>query len=398
MATFKAVVLKHQQRSDERYPISIRITNNRKTGYISTGIYATASQINKRSFEIKDSLLILKTNAIIKDYQNRLLELDANTLREMTPNDIKEYVTTKVGVIDYMEVLQEYKRTHSSSNIVGNVESILHHLGVYRLPIVQFTSAFIDKFKAELDRRGLADCTKNNYLINLCAVFKYAQSLYNTEFTQRITHNPFYRLEGYKRTQTKKRNISVEQIRYIFARRVIKHNYIVALDAIKISFCLCGVNLKDLYDMKDDCLKGDRIEYNRGKTKNRTLNKSFTSVKIQPEIEDIIKRRRGINGMLFDFREQYKSMHSFMAGVNFVLNNIGQEIGINNLTSYYFRHSWATIARNKCGVSNDDIDLGLVHSNKNKMADVYIDIDYSLIDNANRKVLDLVFGKGATEL
>jgi integrase len=82
--------------------------------------------------------------------------------------------------------------------------------------------------------------------------------------------------------------------------------------------------------------------------------------------------------------------------VNFVLNNIGREIEINNLTSYYFRHSWATIARNKCGVSNDDIDLGLVHSNKNKMADVYIDIDYSLIDDANRKVLDLVFGKGTT--
>ena len=50
------------------------------------------------------------------------------------------------------------------------------------------------------------------------------------------------------------------------------------------------------------------------------------------------------------------------------------------------------------GIRNDDIDLGLVHSNKNKMADVYIDIDYSLIDNANRKVLDLVFGKGATKL
>jgi integrase len=316
----------------------------------------------------------------------------------MSPNDIKEYVLCQTGEIDYMQVLQMYKETKSPTNLINNVEAILHHIGVYRLPIIQFTSNFIDRFREELDRRGLAECTKNNYLFNLCAVFKYAQSLYNTEFTQRITHNPFFRLEFYKRKQNAKRSLSVEQVRYIFARRVIKKNYIIALDAIKLSFCLCGVNLKDLYDMKIENLKGDRIEYNRGKTKDRTLNKSFTSVKIQPEIEEIVKRRKGSNGMLFDFSEQYKTMHSFISGVNFVLNNIGREIEIKNLTSYYFRHSWATIARNKCGVSNDDIDLGLVHSNKNKMADVYIDIDYSLIDDANRKVLDLVFGKGATKL
>lgn len=391
MATFKAVVLKHQQRSDDRYPVSIRVTNNRKVGYISTGIYAYPTQINKKSFEIKDSALILKTNAIIKDYQNKLLEIDTETLRGMTPNDIKEYVLYRNGEIDYMQVLQAYKEVRPSKSLIGNVESILHHMGIYRLPIIQFTSNFIDRFKEELDRRGLAECTKSNYLIHLCAVFKHAQSLYNTEFTQRITHNPFYRLEHYKRTQTAKRSISVEQVKYILNRRVIKKNYVIALDAIKISFCLCGVNLKDLYEMREDCLKGDRIEYNRLKTKSRTLNKSFTSIKIQPEIAEIIKRRRGKDGMLFDFSEHYKTSHNFVTGVNFVLNNIGKEIDINNLTSYYFRHSWATIARNKCGVSNDDIDLCLVHSNKNKMADVYIDIDYSLIDNANRKVLDLVF-------
>lgn len=124
---------------------------------------------------------------------------------------------------------------------------------------------------------------------------------------------------------------------------------------------------------------------------------SFTSVKIQPEIEDIVKRRRGSNGKLFDFSEHYNTSRGFSGAVNIVLNNIGQEIDLLNITSYYFRHSWATIARNKCGVSNDDIDLALVHSNKNPMAEVYIDIDYGIIDRANRKVLDLVFNKKREE-
>ena len=66
-------------------------------------------------------------------------------------------------------------------------------------------------------------------------------------------------------------------------------------------------------------------------------------------------------------------------------------IGLPPMSQYWFRHTWATIARNKCGVSKDDIDLCLNHTGNNPMADVYIDYDWSIIDRANRKVLDYVF-------
>lgn len=398
MATFKAVVLKHQQRSDKKYPISIRVTNNRKVAYITTGIYAEQSQIHKKTFEIKDSMLILKTNAIIAQYQNKLLELDNNILLSMSPNDIKSYVSSSVGVIDYMDILRQYKDIKNAKGNISRVETLINEMGIYTLPIHQFTSNFIDKFKDKMDSLGLKNSTKQKYLAYLCAIFKHAQKTYNTEFTQKITHNPFYRLENYKIQIPSKRNITPKQIRYVLTKEHHKKNFIICLDAIKLSFCLCGVNLKDLFVMECSCLVNGRIEYNRSKTKDKTANMSFTSVKIQPEIADIIKRRKGKNGKLFDFDQHYTDDRYFDRGVNYVLKIIGREIGLPNLTSYYFRHSWATIARNKCGVSNDDIDLALVHSNRNPMAEVYIDTDYSLIDKANRKVLDLVFGKGATKL
>ena len=65
MATFKAVVLKHQQRSDKKYPISIRVTNNRKVAYITTGIYAEQSQIHKKTFEITEEELNLKIKSFL---------------------------------------------------------------------------------------------------------------------------------------------------------------------------------------------------------------------------------------------------------------------------------------------------------------------------------------------
>lgn len=58
---------------------------------------------------------------------------------------------------------------------------------------------------------------------------------------------------------------------------------------------------------------------------------------------------------------------------------------------YISRHSWASIARNKAGVPKADIDFCLGHVNNDyKMADIYIDIDYSVFDKSNRAVLDML--------
>jgi hypothetical protein len=63
------------------------------------------------------------------------------------------------------------------------------------------------------------------------------------------------------------------------------------------------------------------------------------------------------------------------------------------LSTYYARHSWATIARNKCKISKSDIGECLNHADPDrKTADVYIEKDWSFIDEANRKVISYVFG------
>lgn len=56
---------------------------------------------------------------------------------------------------------------------------------------------------------------------------------------------------------------------------------------------------------------------------------------------------------------------------------------------YMARHTWATFARNKCDVSKDDVAMSLNHIDQAlKTTDTYIDPDWSIIDRANRKVLD----------
>ena len=79
-----------------------------------------------------------------------------------------------------------------------------------------------------------------------------------------------------------------------------------------------------------------------------------------------------------------------MKAVNNGLAQIADELNLHcKLTTNWIRHSWASIARNKADVPKADVDFCLGHVNNDyKMADIYIEIDYSIFDKSNRAVLD----------
>lgn len=72
----------------------------------------------------------------------------------------------------------------------------------------------------------------------------------------------------------------------------------------------------------------------------------------------------------------------------------GKEVGIDGLQFYAARHTWATIAYNECGVDKGVVGDGLNHVDKKmSVTDRYIRKSWDRIDDAQRKVLDHVFGE-----
>ena len=69
------------------------------------------------------------------------------------------------------------------------------------------------------------------------------------------------------------------------------------------------------------------------------------------------------------------------------------ELEIDYIQFYSARHSFATIARNDCNVSKDDIGLCLNHSSGGSITDVYIKKDFTRIDEVIRTVVDFVLNK-----
>ena len=94
---------------------------------------------------------------------------------------------------------------------------------------------------------------------------------------------------------------------------------------------------------------------------------------------------------LFNFHERLSTSDSFCANVNTGIRQIWEKVDPEFMASLYaFRHSWATIAQNECGASMNEVDFGLNHS-INKMARVYVKIDYSPAWILNEKVIDFIF-------
>lgn len=159
-------------------------------------------------------------------------------------------------------------------------------------------------------------------------------------------------------------------------------------DMFMMMFYMMGINIGDLYRL-DQPVDG-RLNYERSKTDTDDNEMFMLSIKIEPELQILIDKYSS-KGFLSDVKNRYSSIDSFRSSLNKGLKEIGEEISISKLSSNWARHSWASIARNKADISKPDIDFCLGHvSKEHKMTDIYIDIDYSICDKANRKVLNLL--------
>lgn len=276
--------------------------------------------------------------------------------------------------------------------------------GVYKhtLDRIRAFDPGIDKKTFEdIDLKWLTDfeafCAKtasknarNIHLRNIRAVFN---SAIDYEIT---TAYPFRRFK-IRPEATRKRSLAVEDLRKLFNYPVEEYAEIYR-DMFKLIFLLIGINSADLWALKSITRDG-RIEYKRAKTGR------LYSIKIEPEAMEIIERYKGSNGLLC-IADRWNDSRNFRHQCNKALQKIGrvERVGrggkkiitaeFEHLTTYYARHSWATIAYNDCGISKDIIAQALGHSGGETVTDIYLDKDMRLVDEANRRVIDWVlYGK-----
>lgn len=390
MATFKPAV--KYKRADGTYIVYIRCTHNRKIDYIKTSMYVTDKQLKKK--EIVDFEIIGKCAVQISEYITKLNRED--NVDDWTLEDVVKFITdgdTKISFYDYCNTfitsMQKEGRDKSAEGYDCAVKSFKKHFGE-RVMFQDINSKQIREWIKSMSDTARA---KEAYPKAIKAIFESGCLEYNDydKNLMRIPNRPFHGVVIPKANRSKKKATDAENILKVLTVEAKTERAKLAQDVAKMIVYLVGINTVDLYNLEKSSLVGNKLCYNRSKTKGQRRDEAYIEVTVLPELRPILERYASDNDNLFNFH-RYKDRAEFNDAVNKGLNQLCDDASVSKMTTYTLRHSWATIAQNKCGASTELVAFCLNHASAHQVTEGYIEKDYSPIDNMNKKVIDYING------
>ena len=157
-----------------------------------------------------------------------------------------------------------------------------------------------------------------------------------------------------------------------------------ARDFFFLSFFLIGINSKDIVLLRKEDYKDGRIQYTRAKT-----GKKY-NIKVEPEAAALIEHYKSSGDALVHFHTpegQKPTTPRFYYTYEQIAKLSNGVLPI--FTPYWARHSWATEAA-RLGITDSIIAQSLGHSSGFVTTSIYIERDNTLVDKANRQVIDSV--------
>lgn len=395
MATVKLYLDTRRQKKDGTYPIKLNVRHN-KQFLINTEFTATPETWVGNEYNNKENNYKPK-NIAIRNIKNKVetlilrLEEDGK-LKSLSDASLKKQIEDSLSNKPQAEKNFLYYFDDFLSLKSNEGTKTLYH--TTRNKIVEFDEACtfesIDKKWLTSFQEWMAKTLKVNayaiHLRNIRAVFNYA-------IDEEITMLYPFRKFKIKKEATRKRCLTVEQL--ITLRDYPCEEYQSKYrDIFMLMFYMIGINAADLFLAKKTDIINGRLEYKRHKT-NRLY-----SIKIEPEAMEIINKFRGKGDYLLDIMDSYKNYKDFLHRMGMALKQIGEveRKGLGGkktrkplfpcLSSYWSRHTWATIAAS-LDIPKETISASLGHGG-NSVTDIYIKFDEGKIDKANRKVIDYI--------
>ena len=415
MATFKIQPLLKNENREGLIPVAIRITHKRVYKYIPTPYSVTRKQLGKDG-EVKDPSMKKKINVLwvqVKDI------LDGLSFRvsAYTPDELKEYIRRELEgdsqELDFFAFAEHYlasiRDTQPATALNHQValNNLKRYLNSKPLILTDITERFLNGYLSWMRVEGGVLQGKKGEKLKLVPLGSRGQSLYLGSIKKLfgealkayndydrgdipIPNRPFdrFKIPKAKAQKTSEdKALTIEQVKAIRDYEPKNLRDELARDCFMLSFYLCGMNSIDLYS----CIKinKDILTYNRSKTFDRRMDNAEVRVRIESEAEALYNKYKG-KKTVFSFSETYANRSNFNGSLNKGLKKLGKELGINSLTFYYARHSWASLASNECNIPIEVVGMALGHSDSKVITNIYIKKDWGKVFEANRKVLNLL--------
>lgn len=409
MATVGIKIHKHHKKADGTYNVKIRVSHNGEKRYIDTSHFVVSKQLTSK-FILKDPILKQILNKTLDDYRVAISNLGSK-VNLFNAEALRNHLRDKDAPMDFFSFCRDHiegLKKQGRKGSAATLNTVLLSLQDYfrgntasPLEIDEWMlSAYETYLRTErkLTRlnqgklvirtvKGLGDAAVHNHFRDLRILFKAAMKFYNKPQIGeiRIPYCPFDNYKIVEAPATRKRNLTVEQLNAIRTCNTPNGSRAeLAKDLFMLSFYLCGMNAVDLYKLRTSNIIKSRVEYNRSKTIRRS-DKAFISIKLVKEAKPLLER------YLEKLHTRYNSFENLDRAINEGMKLVNERIELSGVTFYWARHTFANLARNKCRIGKDDVGLALNHMDKgNKTTDIYIEKDWSIVDEVQSKVIALL--------
>lgn len=367
------------------HPLMLRITQDRKSKYVSLGInihpdfWDVKKNRPKSNCPNKVAIQRLITEKI-KEYTDKVIDLEiekkdftAKSLIDKVSNPTKRKT---VGELFLKQIKQLYDTDRigyalSHKFVYKNLLRFNGHLDIYFSDIdVQW----LQRYEEWQRRQGSAE---NSIGIR----FRTLRAVYNIAIKEKHVKADLYPFKDYNVSKlhedTPKRAIVKSNVMKIVQHKAPKSNLYMELsiDLFTFSYIMGGINFTDMARIKHDNIMDGRLTYKRKKTKK------LIQLPLQPKAIEIINKYKSTNNpyifpilSTFHKTEQQKMnrIHKVIGKVNKHLKAFGVELELDKkLTTYVARHSFSTTLK-RAGVSTSVISEALGHSSE-KVTQIYLD-------------------------
>lgn len=386
-ASAEIILMSWKKNKDGISFVKLRVIHNRKTKYFSITDYvkndnwATCSSVdefnkilstkgNSNRIEIKKCYDEIKE--IADGHINEMPVFSFDQFKNRFSMRVKSWDSVSNAFEQHITHLREKERHGYAESFNSTFTAIKyfcegkkfnrkqpkHHLKFSKFKDLKFadiTTDWLERFESYLDKNKKSTSTKGIYARNIRVLFNIAIKEHFVKVS--------YPFATYRPPESKgnKRALTIQQISQIASYEALDGTHEqMARDMFIFSFLANGMNLTDIYRLRNSNFTNDEFSFVRQKTKGKRKEVRVTVV-LTSNLKEIIKRQgkkslvksHYVFPLLGDVDEQtnFGLIKQRIRVINNHLKKIARNLKFDsdisdNISTYFARHSWATISTN----------------------------------------------------
>jgi len=401
MASVKALLMERDKKSDGSWPLKIRVTQNRKSKYVKTDVVFSKSDFyGSGKLRPSAEARMLRVEA---DMKEKLEGIPKAFLEKAGVDEIAARLGLDRRGTDFIPFYRDWveKRVTPESRRMADcaVSALLRYTGGKSFDGSRVDSAFVQDFVdflyAETD--GDAPGVKVKCVRIIALYVSYFKRAW-TEMADRFHYewDPFSRVRYPKRVSPShsQRALTAEEIQKVIDWVPQGFAATVAKAVLLLSFCLCGTNIADLYEVAPPAItpQGRILKFRRKKTRSRRKDGAYIEMRVPEEAawalavlecspEEVARTGRWLR--LSSWYMADRVVSNLCNGI--IRRDLTILLGCKVFSAYSFRHGAATALRRHTDMAT--VAECLNHVSPFPVTDRYVEKDFSRIWKVNAEML-----------